>query len=290
MKTPIKMLVHCLCILSLPVYSAAASAAATAVVGATLNWTSVSISAPGLTLTPDPAGGGKYAHTASLGVSQAAWGGVAVPSSDLEPYSLSFQPTTSPVSIAYGAGNGVHSIIADIDTDTATATLEATAFDQDGDGTDGPFINAYVLQDRRNFVSGSGTMTVSLAYTLSLTTAGVLPFDVADALGIITLSAQQFAYNPTTGSYTFLGNFEDDFSKHIFSSLGETAFAHAGTLSIEVPFASGTDYFVAIQMSAQGISFANSVAIDEPTSVPEPMSIALAVVGLAGLGVSRRKR
>jgi hypothetical protein len=80
-----------------------ASATAVAVADVRLDWNSVVISHPGLTVLPDPAEGGAYANTAYLGVYQAGYGTVTVPSDDLSPYNLAFQPVDVSNSVIYNA-------------------------------------------------------------------------------------------------------------------------------------------------------------------------------------------
>lgn len=271
---------------------AAANASATAVASADirLNWDSLVISAdPGLTLTPDPVFNGRYANTAYLGVSQASVLGSAVPSADLAPYNLSYQPITSALSVQYTAGNAISRVAADLTNGPAQARLQDTASDRDGNVLDGHFVNAYVGRNARYYISGSGSLNVSIDYTMLLGATGTPGADYADVYATVTLGLQDYVESSTPGLFDYVGTTSDNFNTRISFSGADASFTRSATLSVSLPFDGTATHLVLMDVNAFGIPFANAYA-DDGQPVPEPGALPLALAGLGLAGAMARRR
>lgn len=283
MKANVRRLLNGLAALSIGLVSAQAKAAAIGVADIHLDWSSVSIVAgPGLSMVFDPLSGGQFSNVAHLGVSQGQLNSVPVPSADLQPFNLSYQPVNSLRTINYSLGDSISSISADISTDRTGASLHVTASDNDGNLFQNDFINAYVAHGARYIVSGTGTLDVSFNYLMALTNSGVAGFDFSNVYGTVSLTLQDYAPNPA-GGYDFLGTFQDSFTRQVTDN-----FSQGGTLALALPFDNATEHLVLLEMNGTGIPFANSAAI--VAAVPEAGTINLMLAGLAGMGVMRRRR
>lgn len=285
MKSNIRKLASRVSALAIALVSAPSFAGAVAVSEIHFDWTSVSITTDsGLTLRPDPVAGGKYANTAHLGVSQGEVNGVTVPSEDLQPFNLSYQPVDTPLGIHYRLGNSIGSIAADIATDASSASLRSTASDDDGNPLNGNFINAYVTHSARSITSGNGTLGVSVSYTMDFTITGDTLVDVADAYGVVTLALQDYVIN-AQGGFDYQGSVQDSFNHRIY--LADGSYAKRATLSLQLPVEGTAEHLVLLEMNGFAIPFANSFA---PSPVPEPHAFQLALVGLGLLGFVARHR
>jgi hypothetical protein len=258
-----------------------ASATAVAVADVRLDWNSVVISHPGLTVLPDPAEGGAYANTAYLGVYQAGYGTVTVPSDDLSPYNLAFQPVDVSNSVIYNAVDSRGGVAADLRTGSSDAVLRATATDSDfADPNSASWLNTGIGRQSRFIVSGTGTLSVAFNYTMNLGTSGTPGADAANVLGIVRVYLQAY---PGESSH-------QEFTQRINFSSGETAFSGTGRLSASLSFTDAATQLVLLTMGSQGLPFANAYADDGGQPVPEPGSAPLVLAGLGVAGLAARRR
>jgi hypothetical protein len=272
------------------VVTASASATAVATADIKLNWDSLVISAdPGLTLTPDPVFNGRYANTAYLAVTQAAYGNVTASNEDLAPYNLSFQPIDVLRSVIYNVSSSGGSIAADLGTGPSSARLLASATDSNPDVNQAFWLNSTLGRQARLIVSGTGTLNVAFDYTMSLSTSGVPGADFADVTGIAGLYLQQYE-SLEDGQYQVVGSPRDQLNRRISFTEGETSFFGSGRFSVSLSFTDATDDLVLVQMSATGIPFANAYADDGSQPVPEPGGLPLVLAGLGAASLLARRR
>lgn len=283
MNTNIKRLLGCACALSIASVTTDSYATAIATTDISIDWTSMLVSAdPSLTLTPNA---GFYADTAHLGVLQAWFDNVSIPSNDLPHFN--YQPPATPLSVAYSKIEGSGTIQASGTNDSLSGQVSASASDNDGNPYTSNLINSNVTRQLRYDVSGSGVLSLSFDYDMALQTSVADPtLDYAKAFGWVIISVQEYALNDN-GQYDYVGLYQNQIWEELLDSSNQDAFFLSGTLSLDLPFSNVTNQLVLIQMTGQSQGSAASGIVT--SSIPEPATLALIAVGLFGLSFGRSK-
>jgi len=268
---------------TLVLLSSTASALSIANAEVGVDWSSINVLAD-TTLTLEP-NAGFYADTVSLGIGQAWFDSVTIPSNTLP--RLNYQAPGSNVEVEYNHSGGQGYIQAKASSDGVTGTATGYARDDDGDARTSNLISSNVLRNMRFVVSGSGNLSISFDYSVSLNVLADASWsNTTQANAWVNLYVQEYLY--IEGQTEYLDIYQDNFTKQLTLLDGMDSFATSGTLSLNLPFAGEDERLILIYMSGQSTSAAASGVAS--SSVPTPSGLALLAAGFfaAVVGPSRR--